>query len=65
MMEAFLPAQLIRITDPADPRVEPFLAVRERDLVGRRGLFIAEGEVVLRHLLTSSLCEPRGLAGGR
>ena len=60
-MEAFLPAQLIRITDPADPRVEPFLAVRERDLVGRRGLFIAEGEVVLRHLLTSSLCEPVAL----
>lgn len=60
-MEAVLPAQLICITDPADPRVEPFLAVRERDLVGRRGLFIAEGEVVLRHLLTSSLCEPVAL----
>jgi tRNA G18 (ribose-2'-O)-methylase SpoU len=61
MMEAFLPAQLIFITDPSDPRVEPFLAVRERDLVGRRGLFIAEGEVVLRHLLTSPLCEPVAL----
>ncbi len=61
MMEAILPAQMIRITDPADPRVEPFLAVRERDLVGRRGLFIAEGDVVLRHLLTSSLCEPVAL----
>jgi tRNA G18 (ribose-2'-O)-methylase SpoU len=38
---------LIPIDDPADPRVEPFLNVRERDLVGRRGRFVAEGEVVL------------------
>ncbi|MDP1872565.1 RNA methyltransferase [Phenylobacterium sp.] len=47
--------------------MEPFLQVRERDLVGRRGQFIAEGEVVLRHLLASSLCEPLALlaAGDR
>jgi tRNA G18 (ribose-2'-O)-methylase SpoU len=38
---------LIPIDDPADPRVEPFLKVRERDLVGRQGRFVAEGEVVL------------------
>jgi tRNA G18 (ribose-2'-O)-methylase SpoU len=38
---------LIPIDDPADPRVEPFLDVRERDLVGRQGRFVAEGEVVL------------------
>jgi tRNA G18 (ribose-2'-O)-methylase SpoU len=38
---------LIPIDDPADPRVEPFLNVRERDLVGRQGRFVAEGEVVL------------------
>lgn len=59
--EAALPVQFISITDPADPRVEPFLQVRERDLVGRRGMFIAEGEVVLRHLVTSPLCEPLAL----
>jgi tRNA G18 (ribose-2'-O)-methylase SpoU len=41
----------IHIDDPADPRLEPYIAVRERDLVGRRGEFIAEGEVVLRVLL--------------
>jgi tRNA G18 (ribose-2'-O)-methylase SpoU len=40
------------ISDPADPRVEPYLAVREKDLVGRRGEFIGEGEVVLRVLLS-------------
>ncbi len=46
------------IADPADPRVEAFLNVRDRDLVGRQGLFMAEGEVVLRHLLGSPRCEP-------
>ncbi|HEX7884853.1 MAG TPA: RNA methyltransferase [Phenylobacterium sp.] len=38
---------VIRITDAGDPRLEPYRAVRERDLVGRDGLFIAEGRVVL------------------
>ena len=42
---------VIPITDPQDPRVAPYVQVRERDLVGRRGEFIAEGEVVLRVLL--------------
>jgi tRNA G18 (ribose-2'-O)-methylase SpoU len=45
---------LIPIHDPADPRIEPYRAVRERDLVGRQDRFIAEGEVVLRVLLTRS-----------
>jgi tRNA G18 (ribose-2'-O)-methylase SpoU len=39
------------IDDPADPRVAPYVQIRERDMVGRRGEFIAEGEVVLRVLL--------------
>lgn len=39
------------IDDPDDPRVAPYRAVRERDLVGRDGHFVAEGEVVLRVLL--------------
>ncbi len=41
---------LIPITDPLDPRVAPYRDIRERDLVGRQGLFIAEGTVVLRML---------------
>jgi tRNA G18 (ribose-2'-O)-methylase SpoU len=41
----------IAISDPDDPRIEPYRAVRERDLVGRQSRFIAEGEVVLRVLL--------------
>jgi tRNA G18 (ribose-2'-O)-methylase SpoU len=39
------------ITDPDDLRLAPFLQLRERDLVGRQGRFIAEGEVVLKVLL--------------
>ncbi|MCB8822695.1 TrmH family RNA methyltransferase [Microvirga rosea] len=41
----------VTITDPDDPRIEPYRAVRERDLIGRQNLFVAEGEVVLRVLL--------------
>jgi tRNA G18 (ribose-2'-O)-methylase SpoU len=48
---AALRAAITPVTDPADPRLAPYVAVRERDLVGRRGEFIAEGEVVLRVLL--------------
>jgi tRNA G18 (ribose-2'-O)-methylase SpoU len=46
--------RFVPISDPADPRVAPYLAVREKDLVGRRGEFIAEGEVVLRVLLSGN-----------
>lgn len=46
--------QPISVIDPADPRIAAFRDVRERDLVGREGRFVAEGEVVLRVLLTAS-----------
>jgi len=39
------------VTDPDDPRLEPYARMRERDLVGRAGRFIVEGEVTLRLLL--------------
>ena len=44
--------RIVPVEDPADPRLAAFRAIRERDLVGREGRFIAEGEVVLRILLT-------------
>jgi len=44
----------IAVSDPDDPRIEAYRAVRERDLVGRRHRFVAEGEVVLRVLLQQS-----------
>lgn len=50
------------IDDPDDPRVASYRDIRERDLTGREGLFIAEGEVVLRTLLSAaSLCRPRSV----
>ena len=41
---------LITIDDPADRRIAEFSQIRERDLTGRDGRFIAEGTVVLRML---------------
>jgi tRNA G18 (ribose-2'-O)-methylase SpoU len=41
---------IIPVTDPQDPAIAAFHDIRERDLVGRQGRFIAEGEVVLRAL---------------
>lgn len=50
------------IEDPHDPRVAAFRDIRERDLTGRQGLFIAEGEVVVRTLFSAaSLCAARAL----
>ncbi len=58
---------ILPVTDADDPRIQDFLAVRERDLIGRHGRFIAEGEVVLRlvasrpgHRLTSLLLSEAG-----
>src|SRR4051812_45566936 len=47
-------ARIIPIADSSDPRLEPYRALRERDLLGRQDRFIAEGEVVLRLLLGAS-----------
>lgn len=50
---------LIAVHDPLDPRIAAFRDVKERDLTGRQGLFVAEGEVVLRVLAsTASRCAP-------
>lgn len=46
-------AVLTPVTDPDDPRLEAYRDVRERDLVGRAGLFVAEGRVVLEKLATT------------
>jgi tRNA G18 (ribose-2'-O)-methylase SpoU len=40
--------QLVPIGDIDDPRIEPYRAIRERDVAGRGDGFILEGEVVLR-----------------
>ena len=40
----------VTIVDAADSRIAEFREIRERDLTGRQGRFIAEGTVVLRML---------------
>ncbi len=52
---------IISIDDPKDPRIAAFRDVRERDLVGREGQFIAEGEVVLKVFLACGRHEPLSL----
>ena len=53
---------VIRIDHPDDPRIAGFRDIKERDLTGRLGLFVAEGEVVLNVLTSNrSLCRPVAL----
>lgn len=54
-------AQIIEIRDRADERIAGYLDIRERDLVGRKGAFVAEGEVVVRVLLGASRFRPQSL----
>jgi tRNA G18 (ribose-2'-O)-methylase SpoU len=62
----------IAIEDPDDPRIADYRLVRDRDLAGRGGLFVAEGLVVLekliargRHGLRSVLVADAKLPGAR
>lgn len=48
---------VIRIEDPADPRLAPYRSIRERDLVGRENRFVAEGKVVLNVLFSAGRFE--------
>lgn len=52
---------LVEIDDPADPRIDAYRDIRERDLVGRAGLFVAEGTVVVEKLVGSALHRPLSL----
>jgi tRNA G18 (ribose-2'-O)-methylase SpoU len=61
---------VLRLDDPDDPRLAPYRSMRERDMVGRQGLFIVEGEVVLRtalrtgrHALQSILLAEKRMKG--
>lgn len=56
-MDAPVPEPIL-ITDRDDERVAAYRDIRERDLVGRQGLFVAEGEVVLRVLLRARRHRP-------
>ena len=52
---------IIPVTDPADPRIDAYRDIRERDLARRDGLFVAEGQVVLSMLLASTSYRPQSL----
>ncbi|MGB8817338.1 MAG: RNA methyltransferase [Rhizobiaceae bacterium] len=49
------------IENADDPRIAPYKALRERDLVGREGSFIAEGKVVLTCLAKSNHFEAQSI----
>jgi tRNA G18 (ribose-2'-O)-methylase SpoU len=48
---------IVEINDPQDPRLSLYHDVKDRDLTGRDGLFMAEGKVVLERLFASKLAE--------
>jgi len=52
---------LVSIESLSHPALEPYFRIRERDLVGRQGCFVAEGEVVVRVLLASRRHRVRSL----
>ena len=52
---------LIYVDDPTDSRLSDFRAVSEPELALTRGLFIAEGRMVVRRLLTESAFVPRAV----
>ena len=54
-------SRIVRIEDPADPRVEAYRDIRERDLKGRGGRFVIEGEVVLRAAIAQGRFEIESL----
>ena len=49
---------IVRVTDPDDPRIAAYRDIRDRDLAGREGLFVAEGKVVLDVLFTARRFAP-------
>jgi tRNA G18 (ribose-2'-O)-methylase SpoU len=46
--------QVVRISGPYDPRVSAYQAVQDSDLARRRGLFVAEGRLVVERLIAES-----------
>lgn len=52
-------ARFIEITDADDQRIIEFCNIKERDLTRHAGQFIAEGKVVLQHLINSQNTDRR------
>jgi tRNA G18 (ribose-2'-O)-methylase SpoU len=43
-----------RIRDPDDPRIAPYRTIRDAELLRERGLFVAEGRLVVERVLTDA-----------
>jgi len=54
-------ADILPIELPDDPRIDAYRDIRERDLVGRAGLFVAEGTIVVEKLIASTRHRPLSL----
>lgn len=52
---------LIPITDPEDPRLADYRGVSDPELSARSGVFVAEGRLVVRRLLTESSLAARSV----
>jgi tRNA G18 (ribose-2'-O)-methylase SpoU len=52
---------IVQITDPGDPRLADYRNVPDPELIERSGIFIAEGRLVVRRLLTASRFATRSL----
>lgn len=52
---------VVRVTDAADPRIADYCNLPDPDLMARRGLFVAEGRLVVGRLLASARWTPRSL----
>src|SRR5262245_60650235 len=52
---------IIPVESPADPRVAEYVAVPDGELLRARGLFVAEGRLVVRGLLQDSRFAVRSL----
>jgi len=50
-----MPDRVIHIDSLADPRIAPYLNLKDRELAREGGRFIAEGELVVRRLLDSRI----------
>ena len=49
---------ILAVSDPDDPRIAAYRDIRDRDLAGRDGLFVAEGKVVLDVLFSARRFAP-------
>src|SRR3954466_6537983 len=53
--------RIIHVSSAADPRLSDYLNVPDAELIARRGVFVAEGRLVVRRLLASERVRTRSV----